>query len=455
MTEWVWPTARVARRAGPGGLLSVVALGLLLAGLAGGVGCGGKEEKPVVSVFTMEYTARTSTDWKELEKRFNETRRDFQVAVTVADWGSAQLKLRNLIKEETPPDLATLPAGWLLEEYGEGRLAPLDELADEAFLARFHPAALRTGVIGGRRYGLPFGFSVRFLYVNDNLLSAVQGEESLAVPTTWEELLQAARAVQAIPDAVREERNLPAQSYGFGLPLSSEEAPLTFAYFLWTAGGRFFDDSGDVAFDSSAGREALTFLVEMAAGGEVTNPEPSAYGLDTLEALFRTEKLGLVISGHWLRGELLEQRGRVRFGFGPLPVKVQPVAPAACDYLVMFATGEQRQRAWQFVDFLYRPENRKGFFDPQKGRSVIPELSASLEAMPAQRFWQQVRSSLEVARFMPLEPDWPKVSILLAKEIAAAAAGEKSPEEALAAAAKAAQALIDARRAAASAKTAS
>lgn len=448
MTQRVFRTSGAVGRALPRSL-RMVAVGWLLLLSAAWMGCGGKQEKPVVSLLTMEYTARTSTDWKELEKRFNESHKDFQVAVTVVDWGSARLKLRNLIKDNQAPDLATLPAGWLLEEYQAGHLAPLDEFTAEAFLARFHPTALKTGLIDGRRYGLPFGLSVRFLYVNQNLLSAARSEGAAAAPTTWEELLQTARAIQAIPDDVREQRNLPALSYGFGLPLTPEEAPLTFAYFLWGAGGRFFDDSGEVAFDSPAGREALTFLVELASKGDATNPDPASYDLETLESLFRTEKLGMLITGHWLRGALLEQRARVRFNFGPLPVKREPVTLASCDYLVMFASSKQRDEAWEFVDFLYRPENREVFLDPRQGRSLIPELSASLEAMPSQRFWQETRSSLEVARFMPLRPEWPEISTLLAKEIAAAVAGEKSPEEALAAAAEAAREVIKSHREAA------
>ena len=416
-------------------------------------GCGEGEEVPTVNFVTMEYTARTATDWKELEKRFNETHKDVQVAVTVVEWGKARLKLRSLMKEkeeEKRPDLATLPASWLLEYYQQGQLARLDDRADEDFLVRFHPSALRTGTVEGHRYGLPFGLSVRFLYVGSKLLSAsaVSEEEGPPLaPTTWEELARVARAIQAIPDDVREQNRLPALGYGFGAPLSPEEAPLTFAYFLWTAGGRFLDDSGNVAFDSPEGRQALEFLVELVSSADATNPDPVSYDLDTLEALFRTEKLGMLITGHWLRGALLEPGVRVSFGFRPLPRKAQDATLASCDYVVMFAASPRQQEAWQFVDFIYRPENREDFFDPQAGKSVIPELSASLEAMGAKKFWEDFRSSLEVARFMPLEPDWPEIANLLAEEIAAACAGEKSPAKALTDAAEAAQDLIDARRA--------
>jgi len=429
----------------------VVAAAVVLAlGFAGG--CGKAAEVPTVNFLTVEYTARTATDWKDLEKRFNETHDDVQVAITVLDWKGAEAKLRDLLKEKkeaTLPDLATVPAEWLLDYQRKGELAPLDQLADQAFLARFHPAALRTGTVEGRRYGLPFGLSVRFLYVARNLLSAAgvggQGGGSKA-PATWEELARVARAVQGLSDRVREEKGLPADGYGLGLPLSPEEAPLTFAYFLWTAGGRFFDDAGNVAFDSPEGRQALTFLAGLVLSGDATNPEPATYNLDTLESLFRTEKLGMLITGHWMRGVLLEPSRHVRFDFAPLPRKTREATLASCDYLVMFADSPRRQQAWQFVDFIYQPENRKQFFDPKEGKSLIPELAASLEAMPTQRLWEEVRASLEVAHFMPLEPDWPGIADLLAKEMAAACAGEKSPAQALDDAARAAQKLIDARR---------
>ena len=180
-------------------VVTVLSLGLGLLS-----GCGEAEEVPTVNFVTMEYTARTATDWKELEKRFNETHKDVQVAVTILEWGKARLKLRSLMKEteeKKRPDLATLPASWLLEYYQQDQLARLDDRADEDFLVRFHPSALRTGTVAGHRYGLPFGLSVRFLYVGSKLLSAsaVSEEEGLPqAPATWEELARVARAIQAM-----------------------------------------------------------------------------------------------------------------------------------------------------------------------------------------------------------------------------------------------------------------
>lgn len=452
-----------ARRTGRG-YWGVVLGALVLLGVTLAAGCGSKgAAAPTVSFLTMEYTARTATEWKELEKQFNESHNQFQVAVTVVDWGSAHLKLRNLLKEGTPPDVATLPAAWLLECYRDGKLSPLDSMANDAFLGRFHPPALKTGVVAGHRYGLPFGLSVRFLYVNSKMLSAcglVGADGAPLVPGTWDELGRAAQAMQATPDDVRERSGLPAQGYGLGMPLSPEEAPLTFAYFLWTAGGRFFDEKGDVAFNSPEGREALTFVVDLVTSGKATEPDPLTYDLETLEALFATEKLGMLVSGQWLRGVLVEQGGRLPFSFQSLPTKVKPAALASADYVVLFTQSqaspeervEQAKRAWEWVDFIYQPETRKKFFDPktvkdaQEGKCLIPELAASLAAMPAQKLWEEVRSSLDIAQFMPLEPAWPEVSTTLATELRAACAKQKSPEQALADAAKAAQKQVEALR---------
>jgi ABC-type glycerol-3-phosphate transport system substrate-binding protein len=215
------------RRAGLAGwgwaLATVVLLSLVWV-----VGCGAKgAELPTVSFLTMEYTARSATDWKDLEKQFNESHDKFQVAVTVADWGSAHLKLANLLKDGKPPDIATVPAGWLLEYYRNGKLSRLDDLAGEAFLKRFHPAALKTGVVVGHRYGLPFGLSVRFLYINSKMLSAcglLDAKGAPLLPGNWDQLAQVAQAMQAAPDAVREQNGLPAEGYGLGLPMSLEEA---------------------------------------------------------------------------------------------------------------------------------------------------------------------------------------------------------------------------------------
>jgi multiple sugar transport system substrate-binding protein len=336
----------------------------------------------------------------------------------------------------------------------------------------FRSTAVKTGVVAGHRYGLPFGLSVRFLYVNSKVLSAcglVGADGSPLVPGTWDELAQVARSMQATPDDARQRSGLPAQGYGLGLPFSMEEAPLTFACFLWTAGGRFFDEKGDVAFNSPEGREALSFLVDLVAGGNATEPDALTYDLDTLEALFRTEKLGMLISGQWLRGVLVEQGGRLQFGFRELPTKTKPATLASADYVVLFTQSQkspeervaQAQRAWEFVDFIYRPESRKSFFDPvqvkdaREGKCLIPELAASLAAMPAQKLWEEVQSSLEVAQFMPLEPAWPEVSSALAAELRAACARQKSPEQALADAAKAAQQQVETLRAAATAATTS
>jgi len=432
--------------------LPVSAVLLILAlGVGMLAGCGEAKELPTVKFVTMEYTARTSTDWKDLEKRFNQKHDEFKVSVETVAWGDARTKLeKDLQDQETAPDLATLPASWVLEFHAQGLLQPLDGLADDTFLSRFHPATLNTGKVDGRRYGLPYGLSVRFLYANRKAKEALtEGNEGLPL-ATWDELAEAARTTQALTDQQREANGLPAQFYGWGVPLSPDEAPTTFAYFLWTAGGRFFDDAGNVAFNSEQGKRALAFLAGVVSSGQATQPNPTTYNLNKVEALFRTEKLGLLITGHWLRPALITQRVRADMLPLPGPPGGQSTTMASCDYLVMFVPPQgkeqDRQQVWEFVKFVYSPESRKVFLD-RNAESMIPELSALLEDMPDRPVWTKVRAALGTAHFLPLNPDWPAVSNALAKEIIAACAGEKAPDTALADAAKAAQEAIDKRRA--------
>ncbi len=419
-------------------VLGVVALALLVAmigcepkaNVPGDPGAGGQPagEKTEVRFLAMEYDTNTRPFMDKLETQFEQANPDIDLRVEVIDWDAGQSKLSTLISAENAPDLANIATKWLPELVNLDVVHPLDDFVSDEMRERFVPKTLRGASYDGKLYGLPIAVSTRALYCNTALLHEVGAE----VPSTWQELLEAARVCSDPDNGV----------YGFGIQGAKTETDIYFYYFLWANGGTVLsEDHLKASFNSPEGVEALQFMVDLIHKEKVTEPDTTAYDREDLQELFKGGRLAMFITGPWFWGMLEKDVPNLEYELAPIPAQKEQVTMAVTDNLIMFKSCQDKEAAWKFIEFFYDPKLRLEWAETF---GMLPELKEVAESdyITDSEQWSLLMSLLPSGRFVPLHPRWGTISDEVRLAMEEAQLQSKSPEEALNAAAERVNAVL-------------
>lgn len=137
-------------------------------------------------------------------------------------------------------------AGWAepLNEYFDSEQAMMDYL--DAFL----PGPVQANLIDGTLYALPSYTDAQFLYYRTDLLETYGFDP----PLTWDEMVSQSITI------LKGENDDSLQGFNYQ-GAAIEGANCTFLEPLWTAGGDWQNENGDITVDSYEGRRALDFLL--------------------------------------------------------------------------------------------------------------------------------------------------------------------------------------------------
>lgn len=158
----------------------------------------------------------------------------------------------------------------------------------------FHPGPWASTQMDGKTYGLPLNSNNLGLFYNATLLK----EAGVEVPTTWEELKEAAKAAT--------------KGDVTGLAISAvknEQGSFQFLPFVWQSGG----DLDDYA---TSGEEALSFLKGMIDEGSVSSAVTN-YSQEDARTQFTAGKVAMMMNGPWELQNLKDVS--FEWGVAPLP----------------------------------------------------------------------------------------------------------------------------------------
>ena len=203
-------------------LLVLLAAGILIAG-----GCGGGDRPKSIKVVIAEYSKdHTRPFWQSLAQQYTE-QTGVKVDLQVIDWNSIDQQVSTMIQNNQPPDVLNLNS---FSSYArDGLLYSADEALSPKTREDFLEPFVRGGTFGGKLYGFPILASARAFFYNRDLLTKAG---VTAPPRTWDELVAAARKVQALGGGV----------IGYALPLGPEEAQAEWSIWMWNNGGDWKSD---------------------------------------------------------------------------------------------------------------------------------------------------------------------------------------------------------------------
>ena len=168
----------------------------------------------------------------------------------------------------------------------------------------------------------------------------------------------------------------------------------------------------------------------------LTQPGVTNYNRQDIESMLKQGKVGMILSGPWLRGQMKEEAPDVDYGIAAIPAATTQATYGVTDSIVMFADSKVKDAAWKFLSETAFTEKWRAEFSQKEGflpvfNSVAadayfaddPELKAFTDMLP-------------YAKFAPLVANWQEVADTTKAALQQVYTGDAEVEDALKAAAE-------------------
>ncbi|MCD8501895.1 MAG: ABC transporter substrate-binding protein [Bacillaceae bacterium] len=213
-----------------------------------------------------------------------------------------------------------------------GVLEPLNDYVPAEFdIEDFEKPMLEAFMQGETIYGFPKDYSTLALFYNKQMFA----DAGVEVPTTWEELEVAAKALTQGTDV-----------YGFGA------APeLARVYFMGEAlGGKIVTDD-QASFADQKVVEALQPFVDLRAAG--ASAQPNQVGANWGGEMFGQGKAAMVMEGNWAIPFIQSTFPDIDFGTAEVPtMNGQQGTMAYTVAYVMNKDSKNKEASWKLIEFL-------------------------------------------------------------------------------------------------------
>ena len=293
-------------------------------------------------------------------------------------------------------------AGWAtpLNDY----YASEDEMMSA--LQDFLPGPVEADLIDGTLWALPAYTDAQFLYYRQDLLEKYGFEP----PQTWEELQTQAQTI------LEGEADSTLQGFSYQ-GAAIEGANCTFLEPLWTAGGNWRDEEGNITVDSPEGMQVMDWYDETLASG-ITKPNIAETGTDDSRSEFQAGDVVFMLNWGYAWGraqndEDSQVKGNV--GVAPLPVFGDNESATCIGgwQWVINNYSDSKDAAFELIDFLSSPESQRRFAVEASripARASLYEDATVLEAAPHfGEFFEVIKN----ARSRPVTPRYDEVSELI------------------------------------------
>ncbi len=369
-------------------------------------GCGGGKPDPNTIRFWQFWDVGVI---RPLLDKFEAEHPGVTIEVEQLTWKGGLEKIQAAVASGTQPDLCELGSTWLPRFSYEGIVEDLTDVYEavaDSFLM------WESALWKGRAYGLPWVQGSRVLFYNRKLFRRA-GLDPDVPPRTWDELLEAARRIDALAPDIQ----------GFGQNLGERYVLYKkFMAFAWGNGGCILDDEGNVRINEDATRVALEFYLEL-----------SKYSLkekqEVLDHHFKSGKLGMQISGAWNLKNYSVEAPDLDYAVAlvPKPEGGVHASFAGAEMLVVFKGTGKRDLALELARFLQAYPQAKTLSLAVK--SVFP---ASKRALEDRAFVDDpnVRVFIEqsfTSRTAPAHPGWIEMEDVVNRAIEEVLYGRRAP----------------------------
>ena len=345
-------------------------------------------------------------------EEFNGSQEDITVEAKYVPFADFKKQLSIGASADELPDLVILDNP---DHAAYAAMGIFADITDKFDVSNYYEGPVNSCTLDGKLYGVPFGSNDLVLFYNEDMLK----EAGCEVPTTWDELLEAAKATTT--DTVS----------GFAhCALQNEEGTFNFLPWVWSTGATSYE------INSEGGIKALTFEKELVDAGAMTKEAINWTQGDTMHQ-FIAGNLAMMINGTWQIPTMREEVPDLNWNVAPIPQDKEQASGLGGENYAVIAGGNE-DAAIKFLEYATSPEtclymmNAMGYISAD---STIAEGQ-----FEGDEVYQVFVDEMQYAHARGPLPEWPSISDAISLAFNKVITGDAAPEDAAAEA----QATIDA-----------
>ncbi len=354
-----------------------------------------------VTIWYYWETAGHQQALNDIISEFNSSQDEYTVEAKYVPFADFKKQLSVGASADELPDLVILDNP---DHAAYAEMGIFADLTGRFDVSTYYDGPVNSCTLDGKLYGVPFGSNCLLLFYNEDMLA----EAGCEVPTTWDELLETAKACTT--DNVS----------GFAhCALQNEEGTFNFLTWVWSTGASSYE------INSEGGIKALSFVKDLVDSGAMTKEAINWTQGDTMNQ-FISGNLAMMINGTWQVPTMREEASDLNWNVAPIPMDEQQASGLGGENYAVIAGGNE-EGAIKFLEYATSDEtclymmNAMGYIS---SNSVIAEQQFGDDPV-----YQAFVEEMNYAYARGPLPEWPDISDAISLAFNEVITGENTPED--------------------------
>jgi multiple sugar transport system substrate-binding protein len=335
--------------------------------------------------------------WEKQTKEF-EAQAGIQVEFIQMSWDEVADKvLTDLAAGGGSYDVIEFDNGWVAKFVAADWVEPLNNLASKEYIDSLLPGLVSTFSKDGKVLGVAWNNDTRFFFYNKAYLEKAGIKEP---PKTWAEVIAQAKILK--------EKGI--CEYPMAEYWNQEWALAnSVAFYLYSFGGNYFNENGQITINKSPAVDALQFMVDMLTKEKLVHPSSITLSQEAAADLFyrgstafffqgppstfnyandpqKSKVIGQVEAASWLPAQKAE-------------LQVTLTLPEA---FAIPKTSKNKEAAWKYIQFMISKEKDKERASEIGSLPLFKDLYNDAQLLQKYPYWKQFGAQAAVSRPLPL-----------------------------------------------------
>lgn len=404
----------------------ILAMMLVIVMLLSMVGCGAKEDAPAANKggkTTINILMEDVPDTTHVLSRLSEFTEKTGITVNVesVNYSSMHEKiLTQMLSSTNAYDVIVVDCYWVGEFAAAGWMAPLDEFISKSGFdtSVYVPSMMEmVGQVDGTTYMLPFyNYMLSLIYRTD-----VWAEQGMEIPDTMEEYVEACKKITAATGG--------SMAGAVMQGLRPDPIAMEWCNYLFSCGGDFYDEAGNVAINSPEAVKALELYVD-----NMQNAAPAGapgFGFDEAFNVIAQGNAASYVTYNWMLPRLENTEESSVPGLCTIaPMPGEGISLNAGWGWAIPHNAEDKEASWKFLEWVESAEIAKARA-MDGGSPTRSDVMTDAEVLAAHPHMETVNTIMENSKMIPVIEDAPQLIEVLGRELSEAVTGAKTAQQAL------------------------
>jgi len=322
-------------------------------------------------------------------------------------------------------DVIEFDNGWVAKFAATGWVEPLNNIAPQQYVNDLLPGLVSTFSHNGQLLGIPWNNDTRFFFYNKDML---QRAGIAAPPKTWAEVVEQSKILK--------EKGI--CEYPIAEYWNQEWALAnSIAFYLYSFGGDYFNENGEIIINQSPSLDAIEFMVDMIRKEKLVNPSSITLSQEAAADLFYRGSSAFFFQGpasmfNYANDPKKSQVvGQVEVAsWLPRKTSSLQVTLTLPEAFAIPKTSKKKDLAWKYIEFMISQKKDKERAQAIGSLPLFKDLYNDEELLASYPYWKQFGEQSVRAKPLP-QVEW--YDELVQETIVAiqeALLGYKTPQEA-------------------------